>query len=888
MLILGGRNPAGGDSFANDLHALILKPLVVAPGESYVYPVRAEDPDPGDELLFSLESAPTEMHIGRESGLVQWTPAPEQVGDHAVIVKVEDQLGASSTHRFLLTVRSPNGQPVITSSPPADARSGEPYAYSVVAADPEGYALIFSLLAAPMGMSIDSGSGVIGWTPSAAQLGANSVTIRVTDQGGLFAEQTFTITVAAANWPPAFTTSPLATVTATQPYTYDADATDPDGGPLIYSLVATPTGMTIDSASGLIQWTPNAGQVGSHNVTVRVQDQGGLFDTQSFVIVVVVAPVQVAVPNVVGVNQLLAEEAIINAGLKVGTEGLQASETVPAGNVISQSPAGGSTVLSGSAVDLVVSSGPPAPGVASIQVLPATPTITTSSSQQFTAYAIYSNGSSQLVTGSAIWSSSDPAVAFVNATPGLIGSTAGGTGTATINASYGGKTGSATIVVVLRQTNGTAPTAEITSPTDQAEITGPVAVIGTATDPEFLKYIVEIAPVGDANYTPIAESTTAVANGTLGTLDPTLLINDLYSLRLRVFDRGGIVVTTAPIQVQIKRERKVGIFTLAFQDANIPYSCLPVSVTRVYDSRDKRVGDFGVGWRLDLQTMRLRETGTMGEGWQIDIINVPGPFGVLFPTYELYDTAAHKVALTLPDGHVEEFDLTPSPNRSRLPNPIGPLTLGYTPRPGTLGSLAAIVTTVFAPDRDTGSVVLIDSDVTVLNPQQYRYTSKDGTVFVIDKTAGVQQVQCTNGVALTVTPTGISHDAGRGALFTRDAQGRITSLTDPNGRTQTYTYDANGDLASHTDAAGNVTRYVYNRTHGLLEIQDPRGVTAIRNDYGADGRLVASTDPWARPARSTTTWSPARRRSPTASATSRCTSTTMPGTCCAALTRWVG
>jgi hypothetical protein len=40
--------------------------------------------------------------------------------------------------------------------------------------------------------------------------------------------------------------------------------------------------MTIDGASGSIQWTPSSGQVGSQAVTVRVQDVGGLFDTQSF------------------------------------------------------------------------------------------------------------------------------------------------------------------------------------------------------------------------------------------------------------------------------------------------------------------------------------------------------------------------------------------------------------------------------------------------------------------------------------------------------------------------------------------------------------------------------------------------------------------------------
>ena len=44
--------------------------------------------------------------------------------------------------------------------------------------------------------------------------------------------------------------------------------------------------MSIDSASGLIQWTPTTEQTGTHSIAVRVQDQGGLFDIQNFTIVV--------------------------------------------------------------------------------------------------------------------------------------------------------------------------------------------------------------------------------------------------------------------------------------------------------------------------------------------------------------------------------------------------------------------------------------------------------------------------------------------------------------------------------------------------------------------------------------------------------------------------
>lgn len=640
--------------------------------------------------------------------------------------------------------------------------------------------------------------------------------------------------------PPITVSSPITEAAVGSAYTYDVDATDPDAGDMFtFSLTIAPAGMTIDPSTGLIVWTPTFDQVGNQTVTVRVIDAVGLFAEQSFTITVASPTTLITVPSVLGLTQAEAEAALAAAGLTVGTKTPKASTTVPAGTVISQNPLAGSVVPKGTAVALEISSGLPQPVITSIRVTPLTPTITTSTSQQFAATAIFDNGTSQPLSTGITWQSSNPSVAFVTTTPGRIGAAAAGT--ATISASYGGATGSTMITVVQRQPNSTDPIAEITSPDNQATVTGPVPVIGTASDPEFLKYVLEIAPVGETTYTTIFESTTPVVNGTLGTLDPTLLVNDLYNLQLRVFDRGGIMVTSVPVQVQIKRDQKVGNFTLAFQDVNVPVACLPLTVTRVYDSRDKRSGDFGVGWRLDLQTMRLRETGTMGDGWAIDLVNKPGPFGIPIPTYVLYDTAPHKVALTLPDGQVEEFDLTPSPSSNPV-NPIGPVNLVYTPRPGTLGSLAPVVSTQFAPDVDTGNVQLIDSDVTLLDPRVYRYTSKEGTVFLIDKFDGVKSVQCTNGVALTVTPGGITHDSGTAVLFSRDSQGRITSIADPNGNSQSYGYDANGDLVSHTDAEGNTTRFLYNYNHGMIEIQDPRGVQPIRNEYDDAGRLISTTD----------------------------------------------
>ena len=65
----------------------------------------------------------------------------------------------------------------------------------------------------------------------------------------------------------------------------------------------------------------------------------------------------VTVPDVVGLAQAAAESSIVSADLAVGSVGLSYSDTVPAGDVISQDPPGEAFAEKGSDVHLIVSLG---------------------------------------------------------------------------------------------------------------------------------------------------------------------------------------------------------------------------------------------------------------------------------------------------------------------------------------------------------------------------------------------------------------------------------------------------------------------------------------------------------------------------------------------------
>jgi serine/threonine-protein kinase len=70
---------------------------------------------------------------------------------------------------------------------------------------------------------------------------------------------------------------------------------------------------------------------------------------------------QATVPDLTDLTQAEAEAALADAGLKLGTVAPEQSATVPAGAVIRQDPPAGEEVDKGSAVNIVVSSGPPPP-----------------------------------------------------------------------------------------------------------------------------------------------------------------------------------------------------------------------------------------------------------------------------------------------------------------------------------------------------------------------------------------------------------------------------------------------------------------------------------------------------------------------------------------------
>lgn len=186
----------GTPNLAPEITSLPSANTIAVVGGAYSFTVGASDPN-GDLLSYALTAAPAGMSINAATGAISWTPTADQLGAQAATVRVSDPGGLAATQSFSITVVATNVAPTITSSPEPNATVGAVYSTRITAEDSDP--LSYRLMRAPAGMSIELTSGFVVWTPTSAQAGVQSVTVRVTDAGGLFAEQSFDIAVASAS-----------------------------------------------------------------------------------------------------------------------------------------------------------------------------------------------------------------------------------------------------------------------------------------------------------------------------------------------------------------------------------------------------------------------------------------------------------------------------------------------------------------------------------------------------------------------------------------------------------------------------------------------------------------------------------------------------------------
>lgn len=838
----------------NQLPTIVSSPVTAATlNQAYRYDVRATDPE-GQVITYSLPTAPAGMRIDAATGTILWLPQTMPTAPVNVrVLAIDERLGQAEQTFTIRVYETPNRAPSISSTPALSIALGETWRYTLSASDPDGDPLTYVWTRTPDGTTTNAAEAT--WTPGAAQVGEQAFVVEVRDDRGGLARQSFTVFVndPATNSAPRITSTPNPRGVVGSAYAYAVAAVDDEGDPLTYALTERPQGMVINGSTGAIAWTPALDQLGVHAVRVQVTDGRGGVAWQSWV-------VQVVEPGTGGGGN--AAPRILSAAATSAKVGYDYRYDVLASDPdndllaysLTESPAG----MTIDAASGRITWSPAQPGAYPVRVRVSDGTLWTEQSWTLTVVdATPLSASIELPTG--LVSPGEPlfvrivpanAAAQVNVALTLDGvlvpvssdltttvsSNVVGSHRLEVVVSDGFETTTASVEFFVRNPDsGDGPTVSLAVPADGATVTAPVDATGTVADTDLAGWtLTAIDRAGTASRV-IATGTTNLS-GVLGAFDPTLLLNGQYSVVLRAWDREGHEAT-AFSNVIVDGDMKLGHFSLSYEDVTIPVMGIPITVTRTYDSRRSgRSLDFGHGWTVDYQNLRLHESRTIGLGWSLQEER-----SGFFSNWCVRPMGDPVVSVALPDGKVEKFRAKASPECQFLVPAID-VELVFEPMPGTYSKLEQ---SSYGTLRINGNQLIDLGEVEPADPDSYRLTTREGLTYDIDQGFGIRRVSDLNGNTLTYTRDGVRHSSGVGVDFIRDQAGRIIRMQLPDGNVIGYGYDGNGDLTSMTDQTGAVSRYAYLQgryAHHLQDIFDASGIRAARNEYDEDGRLVATID----------------------------------------------
>lgn len=382
-----------------------------------------------------------------------------------------------------------------------------------------------------------------------------------------------------------------------------------------------------------------------------------------------------------------------------------------------------------------------------------------------------------------------------------------------------------------------APAITGTAPVDGARVTTPVPVKADIAPPDgstLTSWKVTYQDTDGGQETVLA-SGDGTPPATLATLDPTALPNGAYVVRITATSSNG-GIQTQQISVLVDGNLKLGRFTRSYQDLSVPVDGFTMQVQRTYDSTDKRVGDFGVGWHVSVGNLSVRANRTLGAGgWSQYASSCFFSLCVM----GLRTSAPHYVAVRYPDGHQETFDFTPTGGT----NVFNDGTAAFTARAGT-GT-----TSTLTAEGDQSLFVAGDGNLYsgisgtggLYDPHRFDLTTGDGRVIVLDTRTGLVGITDPQGRTLSVDADGVHSSSGQSITFTRDSEGRITDVQGPDATQHVHYAYADGDLSTVTDPDGHTVDYGYQTGHYLHTVTGPDGALVATIDY-TDGRLSSITD----------------------------------------------
>jgi len=262
--------------------------LTANAGTAFNHQIAASDPQ-GQPLHFTLSGSPVGMSVS-SSGLISWAKAV--TGSYAITATASNASSLSASRSFTLSVT--NAAPVVANPGDRSNARGALVSLQVAAIDADADALNYSATGLPLGLSIDSSTGMISGTVSAAAL-TNNATVTVTD-GTAQVSVSFTWKVSSTRLAPVLNNPGPQSSPRGAFVRLAINATDGNGDLLSYSAIRLPRGLSINRRTGMISGIISILERGNNRVKVAVSD-GTVSVSVSFVWTVSKANQALAVTN---------------------------------------------------------------------------------------------------------------------------------------------------------------------------------------------------------------------------------------------------------------------------------------------------------------------------------------------------------------------------------------------------------------------------------------------------------------------------------------------------------------------------------------------------------------------------------------------------------------